>query len=101
GPRVGATVISHARPAGADEGLDATWRRQELVRWILGVHPTLDGSPPRVDVGLAKAQRLSLRNAHHLPHEIESRDEFGDRMFHLEPRVHLEEVKIAVLREEK
>ena len=42
-------------------------------------------------------QLLTGGNADLQVHQVESGDQFGDRMFHLQARVHLEEVEVALL----
>src|SRR5262249_21479219 len=44
---------------------------------------------------------FSQRNPDHFSCEIDSPNLFGDRVLHLEPRVHLEKIESAVRREKK
>ncbi len=76
-------------------------RRQEAGRWVLGVHAALDRRAARGEVVLREAERLALRDAHHLAHQIEPRDELGHRVLDLQARVHLEEVEAPVLGEQE
>ena len=45
---------------------------------------------------LRKGKRLSRGDADLQLHQIESRDHFRDRMFHLQARIHFEKIKIAL-----
>ena len=46
---------------------------------------------------LQKRKLFSSRDVDLQVNQIQARDEFGDRVFDLEPRVHLEEIKVLVL----
>ena len=62
---------------------------------ILGVDPELDGVPPHDRVVVA--QRFALGDPEHLADEVEAGDLFRDRVFDLQPGVHLQERDGAVL----
>ncbi len=49
----------------------------------------------KLDVGLRDRQRLTGRDAQLQVHQVQARDRLRDRVFHLEPRVHLHEVVVA------
>ena len=53
---------------------------------------------PRIDTGLRmiSLQLLARRDADLALHQIDAGDRFGDRMLHLNARVHFDEVEIAV-----
>ena len=55
------------------------------------------GRALELHVLLLEGELLAGRDLQHLLDEIEPGDELGHRMLHLEPRVHLEEIEIAVL----
>src|SRR3954469_4551793 len=52
------------------------------------------------DVFLPEAELLARRDAYLLLHEVDAGDHFGHRVLDLDARVHLDEVKLAVLVEE-
>jgi hypothetical protein len=54
------------------------------------------GPAAALDVLSTERQFLSGGHPDHLLDEIEAGDAFGDRMLHLQPRVHLEKVKTFV-----
>ena len=58
-------------------------------------------APRAREVLLREAERLALRDAHHLAHEIEPGHELRHRVLDLEARVHLEEVEAPVLGEQE
>ena len=76
------------------EQLARRWRK--AVARILRVDTTLDRMPTHDDVGLRKRQRLTRRDEDLLAHKIDTRNELGDGMLDLNPRVHLEEKEIAM-----
>ena len=94
-PRLDARVPAHARPTRDMEVADATRRRQESVGRILARDPALDRPPARRDI-LVERQSLTGGDAELPLHEVDAGDEFGDRMLHLDARIHLQEVKGAV-----
>ena len=72
--------------------------RQEAAEGVLGVDARLDGVPVDVHVVLCERQLLAGGDPQLELDEVErmARDEttIGDRVLHLEPRVHLEEVRL-------
>ena len=99
--RVGAAVVAHARTGGDDERVDDARRRQETRRRVLRVDAALDGRAARRQVALREAQRLALRDADHLAHQIEPRHQLRHRVLDLQARVHLEEVEVPVFGEQE
>ena len=87
-------------PAGSRYAVIAPRARQEALRRILGVDPALDRVPAEHDVLLRDGQLSPRGDEDLLPHEVEARDHLGDRVLHLDPGVHLEEVVRAVCGEE-
>src|SRR3546814_3562153 len=75
---------------------EATGRRQEIARRILGIDARLDRPALQLYVFLAEAQLLARRDADHLLDEVETGDVFGHRMLDLEPGVHLEEIEVQI-----
>ena len=70
-------------------------RRKKLVVGILRVEAAFDGVARKPDVLLRKRKRLSRGDADLQLHQIEPRDHFRDRMFHLQARIHFQKIKIA------
>ena len=68
---------------------------QEAALRILRVHAGLDGVPGEPNVILCNRQRLPRRDAQLPGHEIDPGDEFGYRMLHLQPCVHLHEEELV------
>jgi hypothetical protein len=83
------------RPA---QGLDATRRRQEPVLRILGVEADFHrvAGPPVRD-GLVEPKRLAGRDPQLVGDEITTGHEFRDGVLDLQPRVHLEERRLAAI----
>ena len=72
-------------------------RRQEIAIRILGVDAALHRPAGELHVALLDAEWFAGGNPDHLLDKIDAGDELGDRMLDLEPRVHLQEIKAAVL----
>ena len=68
--------------------------RKPLVG-ILRVDAALDGVAALGQVVLREGQRLALRDADLQLHQVHARHHLGDRVLHLEARVHLQEVGLA------
>ncbi len=75
---------------------DGARRGEEAIRWVFGGDAHLNGMPPELHLALADAQRQARGHPQLLAHEVESGTPFGDRMFHLEPGVHFQEIEPAV-----
>ena len=69
----------------------AAGRGQEVAERIFGVDAALDRPTFALDVLLLERELLAGCDADHLLHEVEPGDALGDRMLHLQTRVHLEE----------
>ena len=67
-----------------------------MVLRILGIDAALDGGTAPGDIALGEGQRLARGDAELQMHQVQTGDQFGDRVLHLQPRVHLEEVEVAV-----
>ena len=94
-------VHAHAVAAGQVHLRDGAGRRQEPAFGLLGVHAALDGVAAVRDVVLRERQRVARRHADHLFHEIGARDHLGDGVFHLDARVHLHEVVVQLIVQQK
>ena len=79
----------------------ASGRRQETARRVLGVDPALDRPAGKFYVGLLQSQRLAGGASDHLLDQIDAGDEFGHRMLDLQAGVHLEEIEASVLTGDK
>ena len=79
---------------------DATGRREESVGRILARDATLDRPTARLG-DLAEVQRFTSGDAELPLHQVDSHHQLGDRMFHLDAGIHLEEIELAVLREQE
>ena len=64
---------------------------------VLRVDAAFDGVAGDRDVALLELETAAVGDADLLAHEIEAGDQFGHRMLDLQPRVHLDEVELAVL----
>jgi hypothetical protein len=71
----------------------------ELVR-IFGVHAALDGVALELDLALRERQLLAGSDHDLGAHDVDARDQLGDRVLHLHAGVHLDEVELAVLVQE-
>ena len=80
-------------------GIDKAWRWREGLG-ILGIDPALDGMAGECDVLLREGQFRPGRDADLLLHQIVAGDHLGDRVLDLEPRVHLDEIELAILIQE-
>src|SRR5215470_5614098 len=67
---------------------------------VLGVDPALDGMAVEADVLLLQREWRAGRDADLLDDEVNTGDHLSHRVLDLEPRVHLDEVELAVLVEE-
>ena len=79
-------------PPGSRYAVDATRRRQEAARDVLGVDTALDRVAAESDVLLREGERLAGCDEDLLPDEIDPRHGLGDGVLDLDPRVHLQEV---------
>src|SRR5208283_5376644 len=67
---------------------------------MLGIDPAFYRMPLKDDFVLGQRHGRTRRNSDLLVDKIDTRDHFGDRMLDLNPCVHFDEVKFAVLVEE-
>jgi hypothetical protein len=100
-PGLVATVPADPEPLRRHQRGDPSRRGQEpALGRVLGVDPHLDAVAPAFDVLLGEAQPLARGDPDLLAHQVDPGDELGDRVLHLQPRVHLQEEELAVLEEE-
>ena len=80
-------------------GPDRSRRGHEVPRRILSVDPELD----RVAAGgrVVVAKGMALRDAEHLPDQVQSGDLLADRVLNLKPGVYLQEADRPVLADEE
>jgi len=70
--------------------------RSEVVRRVLGVDATLDRVAPPLHLLLTEGKGLPGGDPDLALDQVDPRGELGHRMFHLEPGVDLQEVKVPV-----
>ncbi|CFK91655.1 Uncharacterised protein [Burkholderia pseudomallei] len=93
--RIEQRIDSNAGARGPDERIDAAGVGPEILQRVLRVDPAFERGAAQCDVALREAQRLAVRDAQHLAHEIDARDRLRHRMLDLDARVHLDEVELA------
>ena len=71
------------------------------MRWILGVQPGLDGVPLGTCLPDLRRQRLPLGHDDLQPHQVQPEDALRDRMLDLQASIHLQEIELAVRREQE
>ena len=71
--------------------------RQEAAERVFGVDAAFHGPTAPRNLSLGERQRLAGCDANHLFHQVDARDAFRDRVLHLQPGVHFEEIKTLVL----
>src|SRR6185437_9880730 len=64
---------------------------------VLGIDAALDGVAAEFDVALLKREVVAGGGANLLEDQVDTGDHLGHRMLDLYPRVHLDEVELAVL----
>src|SRR5579863_3817599 len=69
----------------------------EIAIRVLRVDAALDRPAVKLDVALLQGEPLAGGDPDHLLDEVDAGDEFGNRMFNLEPRIHLQEEETPVL----
>ena len=77
------------------KGLDQTRRWHKGPR-VLSVDSTLDRVTVKLNIILGDRQRLPTSNQQLLLDDIDTRDHFGHRVFHLYSSVHFNEEKLLV-----
>ena len=91
-------IDAHAIAAGNVEGGDLAGGGRELLR-MLGVDAALDGVAANFELrGQNVGELLAAGDAQLRLDQIDAGDGLGDRVLHLDARVHLDEVELAVSR---
>ena len=72
-------------------------RGDEAVEGILGVDAAFDGAAAEQDVFLAETERQTGGDPNLLLDDVDAGDHLRDRVLHLHPGVHLQEVELPVL----
>ena len=70
---------------------------QKAAIGILGVDPALHGPTVNLEVALLERQGLAMGRPDHLLDKVDAGDQLGNRMLHLQPGVHFQEVQALVL----
>ena len=70
-------------------------RGQKVAIRVFGIEAAFHRPTVDLQIGLGKRQLFTLRHPDHLFDQIDAGDQFGDRMFDLQPGVHLQKVEIA------
>mmetsp|Transcript_5903 Transcript_5903/g.15018 ORF Transcript_5903/g.15018 Transcript_5903/m.15018 type:complete len:407 (-) Transcript_5903:169-1389(-) len=97
-----ARVDAHVRPLGLWVGGNGLTIRGQLPnRWhvihrVLSVDTGFNGPAVDPDVVLGNGERLSRGHTDHLLHKVDAGDALCNGVLHLQPSVHLEEVKVLV-----
>ena len=103
--RTGGDIPAVETDAGAAAGIisrDFAVVRREVVGRILGCDTALNGITVHMQVGLLCKPDLRMREGRSLgdqdlrTHHVDSRDDFGDRVLHLDAGVHFNKVVVSV-----
>src|SRR6266550_6880573 len=94
-------VNTDTRTRGLAHQSDDAARRKKTRRRILRRDAALDRCAATHDAGLREWERLARGDGELHSDEVEARDHLGDRVLHLEPGVHLEEVEPAAVIDEE
>ena len=76
-------------------------RRQKIAVRVFGVKTTFHRPALQYDRLLGEGQALPRGDANHVFYQINARHQFGDRMLHLQTRVHFQKVEIAIFIDDK
>ena len=88
---------SEAMAFGQLQLFQAARARTEVLLGVLGVDSALDRVTTEADVFLAQGKFFPRGDQQLLPDNVDAGDHLGDRMFHLYPGIHFNEVKISIL----
>ena len=86
---------------GRLETHQAAGRRQEIAEGIFCVDTALNGPAVALHIGLGNGQLFAIGHANHHLHQVNARNGFGHGVFHLQARVHLQEVEALVFADHK
>jgi hypothetical protein len=78
------------------EVLDPPGRREKSMRGVLAGNAAFDRPPARHNILLAKWEPLAGRDPQLPLHEVDPGYQLGHGVLYLQPRVHLQEVEVAV-----
>src|SRR5690606_4225237 len=92
-------VDTDAVAARSVEVLDLAGAGHERLR-VFSVDPALDGVAGNMNLVLAVLQRQAAGNSQLFTHDVHAGDHLGNRMLHLNPGVHFDEIELAVLIQE-
>ncbi len=90
-------VHPHAGAAGKMQEFRSPRTGAEAGCGVLGVDPALDGVPGEGYLLLREGEGQAGGNAQLFPHQIQTGDQLGDRVLHLDAGVHLDEVELPIL----
>ena len=76
---------------------DTAGRGQEAAGRIFRVNPRLEGPAVEFNIILRKRQFFARRDADHLLDKVDPRNQLGDAVLHLQARVHLKEIELALV----
>ena len=96
GAAEGRAVHAHPHASRGVEGGDGARSRGEVAAWILSVQSHFDRMAVGHDIVDAEGEWLASGYAQLLPHKVDTRRHFGDRVLDLDTSVHLEERKCPV-----
>src|SRR5688500_7728198 len=96
-----AGIPTNTWTGGHVQEADAARRWKKAARRIFTGDSALDRPAARHDVLLRERQLLTGGDAQLPVHEIDTVHELRDRMLHLEPRVHLQEVELTIAVEQE
>src|SRR3569832_155867 len=65
----------------------------EVVLWIFSIDAEFDGMSTKANFILLYPERLTFRDGDLFANEVDARDRLGDRMLHLDTRVHFQKVE--------
>ena len=98
---VSVRIDPHPAAAGRVIKHDPARRRLEIFGRILGVDPALDGVQARCGMRDVWRERLTGRDADLFLHQIAAVNLLRDRVFDLQPGVHLHEIKMSIFADQK
>ena len=78
-------------------GGEAANRGHEIAGWIFGINAAFHRPTVQFDVALCITQRFAIGDADHFLNQIDPRDQLRHGMFHLQTRIHFEEIEALVL----
>src|SRR5579862_3869364 len=86
-------IHTHAFSRGPLRFSNSAGAGAKVVRWIFRIDPALDRAPVSLNILLFETQAATLGDRDLLGHQIDAGYRFRDRVFHLNTRVHFQEVE--------